>query len=179
MTALTNECGTLVTTEKRLVRSSVSAAYPLFTFWNFGVQQASLRGARAAGLSYERKVEKYLEAVKGSREVVKSLPFRFCDSDGWRMCVPDFLLFDFKEQRCCVVEVKLRHSGAAGLELERLYVPVLRRALPGWKIQGLEICKWYVPGITTTPLVKEVDKWLAWEHSPVRGVHFWGGRHGP
>lgn len=176
MTALTNECGVLVTTEKRLVREAVTSAYPLFTAWAYGQKTSGLRGARAAGLNYERKVERYIESWRGEREVVKGLPFRFCDRDGWRFCIPDFLLMDFSRKLCCIVEVKLRHSGTAGLELERLYVPVLAKALKGWKIQALEICKWYVPGVTTTPLVKDVEKWLVWDHTPARGVHFWGGR---
>lgn len=176
MTALTNECGVLVTTEKRLVVEGVSRAYPLFTAWQYGQHSTKVRGARAAGLNYERKVERYIEGLRGEREVMKGLPFRFCDGDGWRFCIPDFLLMDFSRKVCCIVEVKLRHSGTAGLELDGLYVPVVKKAFPSWKVQALEICKWYVPGVTTTPLVKDVRRWLVWEHSPARGVHFWGGR---
>lgn len=175
------EASDLRFTDKRLVRGLVTWAYPMFTAWDrerqmrIGLRQ---RGAKAAGVSYERKVLEFLERSLPGHTIVGSLPFRYQDDYGWRFCVPDYLIWDFKQRRVTVVEVKLKHTGAASLELERLYVPVVRQALAcyGFWVQQLEICRWYYPGVERTELVRSLPRFISAEHRPPSGVYVWSGR---
>lgn len=167
-------------TDKRLIQGTILYAVPWFSNWNweerFSEGRRNLRGARAAGLSYERKVERYLQERVGDRTLIRSFPFRFRDAYGWRMCVPDFLLFDFERRSLVVIEVKLKHSGAASLELELLYLPVVRAAFSDWTVRALEVCRWYYPGADATPVVRNIERWLTVQVRVRRGVHIWGGR---
>ena len=169
-------------TGKLLATGTISAAYPEYTAWNLEEQRqekVKLRGSRAAGLTYERKVEGFLGRELPGLLCVKSLPHVYCDSRGWKRCIPDYLLLDFERKRLCVVEVKLRYSGAAGEELERLYAPVLRIAWPGWSIQQLEVCKWYdieAARPEKIELVRRLQSFVAAEHVPARGIYVWSGR---
>lgn len=174
--------GVGVVTAKVLPKGSISFAYPNYTAYDLEARRQNgvrLRGARAAGLTYERKVEAFIGRELPGLLCVKSLPHLYCDSGGWKRCIPDYLLFDFERKRLCVVEVKLRYSGAAGEELQRLYAPVLRMAWPGWRIQQLEVCKWYdveAKRPEKVELIRKLQGFVFAEHFPERGVYIWSGR---
>ena len=96
---------------------------------------AAKRGAR-----YEKKVLSLLERSFGNRVLPGPL---FCFDKG--RAIPDALLFSEDWKACCVVEVKFRHTGDAWHQLNRFYLPVVRRALPAFRICKLELVAGYDP----------------------------------
>ena len=102
--------------------------------------QAALNGVR-----YEKKVLASLLKTFGNR-VLPGPVFRFKAQDGFSgRAIPDALLFSPDFRSCCVVEVKLRHTGDAWHQLNRFYLPIVRKALPWCRVCGLEITSSYDP----------------------------------
>jgi hypothetical protein len=80
-----------------------------------------LRGSKALGLTYERKLARVLP--KGTRH---GQWFAYCVDGKVRFCQPDFLLVGRSE--LAVLEAKLADVTAASEQLRGLYVPVLKAA---------------------------------------------------
>jgi len=80
-----------------------------------------LRGSKAAGLTYERKLAKVLP--KGTKH---GQWFAYSVDGKVKFCQPDFLLLGRSE--LAVLEAKLADVTAASEQLRGLYVPVLRAA---------------------------------------------------
>jgi len=97
--------------------------------------QAALRGLR-----YEKKVLSLLGKTFGNRLMAGPL-FSF---DGKR-CYPDALLFSDVQGVLCVIEVKYRHTGDAWHQLNRFYLPIVRAALPWFRVCVLEVVASYDP----------------------------------
>lgn len=80
------------------------------------------RGAKAAGLRYERALAKAIPlALHGQW-------FQYRTPDGPAWCQTDLLLLGKK--RAVVIEVKLSDYLGARVQLQNLYLPVLRAAYP-------------------------------------------------
>ena len=80
------------------------------------------RGAKAAGLRYERALAKAVPlALHGQW-------FQYRTSDGPAWCQTDLLLLGKK--RAIVIEVKLSDYLGARVQVQNLYLPVLRAAYP-------------------------------------------------
>ena len=62
-----------------------------------------------------------------------------------RSAIPDALIFD--RDTLLVVEIKLRHSADAFHQLERFYLPIVRKALPHFRVVPLEIVHFYDPRV--------------------------------
>ena len=98
--------------------------------------QAALRGVR-----YEKKVLGLLSKRFGDR----LLPGPLFTFNGGKKAYPDALLFDESWRSVCVVEVKYRHTGDAWWQLNRCYLPIVRKALPMFRVCCLEVVAGYDP----------------------------------
>lgn len=102
--------------------------------------------AKAAGLRYERKIQSRLS--KDHQLFLPHLVFAFHSSYGRERCIPDGVAISTRDPSLLtIIEIKLRHTEDAWYQLNDLYLPVVRKALPNHKIQLLEICKFYDPAI--------------------------------
>ena len=108
-------------------------------------QPASTSPTAQRGIRFEKKVLGFLTSTFGIR-FSPGLPFAFqelCGKHG--RAVPDGLLFSPDWRSVTVIEVKLRHTGDAWFQLNKFYLPIVRRAFPALQVSGLEICALYDP----------------------------------
>ena len=87
-----------------------------------------------------------------------------------RWCQPDGLLLDPWGGRLVVLEIKYQHTAGAWWQLMELYAPVLRRLLPEWRLDLVEVCKWYDPAISF-PVRPRMLASLEDARDDVLGVH--------
>ncbi len=88
-----------------------------------------LRGTKRLGVAYEKALAKALPAATHGQW------FEYRDESGPGWCQTDLLLES--ERRVVVVEAKLTDLAAARLQLESLYLPVLRVAFPGKTVHSI------------------------------------------
>ncbi len=135
-----------------------------------------LRGARAEGKRYERKAQEYL-LQRFPTTYVPGPWLIFANRTGrQRWCQPDGLLIDLPAGLIVVVEIKLKHTGAAWWQVERLYTHVLRRAFRApWRFAALEVVRWFDPHVHFPPPFN-----FCADPGEVTlgsfGVHIWKGR---
>ena len=79
----------------------------------------------------------------------------FTGGSGERWCQPDGLLFEPEKNRVIVTEFKLRHCSEAWFQLFELYCPVVRFMFPGWRVAGLEVCRWFDPATPVPAIVRK------------------------
>lgn len=102
-----------------------------------------VRGARAMGIRYEKRIQQELLA-RYNEYYIPSPWFRFYDAYGQRWCQPDGLFVDIPGGIIIIVEMKHHHTGEAWWKLHKLYLPVVRKVFgPNWKYYCLEIVRWY------------------------------------
>lgn len=95
------------------------------------------RGAKAAGIRYERALAKALPSG------FEHGPwFTFRDINGSGYCQPDFLLV--LNNLAVILECKYSWTMAAWGQMELLYVPVLKLALQR-PVIGIQLCKRLIP----------------------------------
>jgi len=137
-----------------------------------------IKGAKAAGIRYERKAQSHL-CAKYPLTYVQGpwLTYRTLGHPRPYYCQPDGLFVDFERGVVTIVEIKIKHTATAWWQLRRLYEPVLRNLLGPdlWEFSFLEIVRWYDPHVA-----------FPQEHSLMRdpsrlnpgafGVHIWSGR---
>lgn len=176
--------------------SRIVHAYPEWTAWDLKLPRAKSAAAKA-GTRFEKTVLAALAAqLKGGashnpaddNEVspqtcdLQSMPtllpgpvFAFTGVENGRMrsgrAIPDFILIDFSLSWILIGEVKLRHSADAWYQLNNFYIPIVRRALPGFYVSGLEICKYYDPDVRLPERVQFVSKAVEVGGLDSRGVH--------
>lgn len=111
-------------------------------------RKVRVRGARAQGIYYERKVHEELLRLYPDH-YVPSPWFRFTDREVLRWCQPDGLLIDAVQGQIIVVEVKHSHIGDAWWKLHKLYIPVAREYFGReWTFRAVEVVRYYDPDIT-------------------------------
>ena len=98
------------------------------------------RAARR-GVRYEEKVLRLLTNRFGNRLVAGPL-FTFNNN---QRIYPDALFFSKAWDSVCVIEVKHTHRGDGWHQLNRCYLPVVRKALPMFRVCGLEVVATYDP----------------------------------
>lgn len=114
--------------------------------------------AQRAGLAYQKRIEKFCTSRDGQWVVRCGVWYCYCDVNGRRRyCQPDILLLDHQNRCAVVVEVKLRWTSDAWWQLQRLYIPVLRRALQEWTLIPLCITKSFDPAIPAPEEVRFCD----------------------
>jgi hypothetical protein len=108
-------------------------------------------GAKAAGQRYERKIHKVFDQLYGPLYLPSQwYKYRAVGARKWSYCQTDGLLFDVGQRRIIVVEIKLKHTPAALVQLYTKYLPVVCQAFGGeehWSLALCEVVRWYDPGI--------------------------------
>lgn len=115
------------------------------------------RGAKAAGLRYDRRAAEHFAASPG---FVGHPWIRFgTRTVGLRWAQPDGLFIDFRLGRITVVEFKLKHTTDAWWQLRRLYEPLLRFIFGEsmWHYACCEVVRWYDPAIRVPEQVTFID----------------------
>jgi hypothetical protein len=102
------------------------------------------RGAKLAGLQYERRVLDVLTAIYGGafREQAN---IAYWDRRGPRRAVLDGVLRLGDE--VLIIEVKLAHTARIWEQLVERYVPLVKALEPGATVRGVEICRSYDPHV--------------------------------
>lgn len=98
------------------------------------------------GLRFEARVTAALHSAFPAR-FVSQLPFSFQTNSKRGRAIPDGILLSQRERAACIIEIKARHTSDAWWQLERFYAPIIREALPGFRICLLEICGVYDPAV--------------------------------
>lgn len=113
-------------------------------------------GAQRAGLSYQKKVGRFLSAHADPGTVVDGPWFAFNDDSlPLHYCQPDFLLLSISE--VVVVEVKIRWTSDAWWQLRKLYAPVVQKHYPSRTVSVLTISRGYDPAIRCPEEVSIID----------------------
>lgn len=97
------------------------------------------RGAKAAGLRYERQLAKHLP------ESAHGVWFEYCDDYGRGYCQPD-LLFSFLPNFIAILEVKYTLVLDAFAKLNDLYIPIISHAMKA-PACGVIVVRNLTPGI--------------------------------
>lgn len=128
-----------------------------------------MKGSRAKGKTYERKVIKDFTRAKLAGRVLSSPWFTFADANGLGYCQPDILIF--LQESIIIVEVKLTQTSSAWQQLELLYKPVVELVYKK-PVYLLQVCKhlhW-----ETSAQVSSIEEFV---DSPRRGL--WTLHHLP
>lgn len=134
--------------------------------------------AQLAGLVYEAEALSHLEVEMG---MLKQHPtYRYWKNGSLHHAIPDATLLDSQGKVLCVIEVKLRHSVDPWLQLNHLYLPIVRKAHPEYRIKLLEVCKYYEPD-ARVPTFEFVDEPWRWFESvsftgSQYGIYIWSGK---
>jgi len=113
------------------------------------------KGAAAKlGLRFEKQVLDSL-AKRFTDRLVTGVPLSFQESPSKNgfynqpsTAIPDGLLLSEDRRILLIIELKLRHSTDAWFQLNRFYLPILRRAIgTSLVLRTLEICRYYDPGV--------------------------------
>lgn len=106
-------------------------------------RRVSRKGAKGAGLAYEKKVHEKLTDQFGG--VYLASPWiKYCEEGrGSKYCQPDGLVFDVNAGVILVVECKLSFTSDAYFQMAHKYVPILEAMFPEWEVHGVQVCKIY------------------------------------
>jgi hypothetical protein len=154
---------------KRQVSDVVSAVLCFGARTNLPKPKAS---AAKLGLRFEKEVLKQLQKAYLSR-FTTGVPLSFQEGatkGGFYQrpstAIPDGLLLSNDRRSLCLIEIKLRHSTDAWFQLNRFYLPILRRAIgSSLLLRTLEICRYYDPGVKL-PQGKRVVRELSEAFAP-------------
>jgi hypothetical protein len=116
------------------------------------------RGAKAAGLRYDRRAESHFVATCPG--FVGHPWIRFATRNAsLRWAQPDGLFIDFRIGRITILEFKLKHTTDAWWQLRRLYEPLLRFIFGEslWHYACCEVVRWYDPSIRVPEQVTFID----------------------
>jgi hypothetical protein len=128
----------------------------------FGGKKNRSSEAQKAGIRYERRAQEYLTELFPDQYVASPwVAFRLKGEPLIRWCQPDGLIVDIERSRVTVVEIKLRHCIEAYIQLNGIYLPVIRRIFPlPWELRQIEVTRYY-DAMTAFPvkaqLVSSVD----------------------
>lgn len=113
------------------------------------LKSKKLKGARARGKTYERKVGKQLakRAEKLSVDLKSQEWLEFTDANGYGYCQPDF--YFVCDGFVILVECKLTQTQTAFDQMTKLYMPVLKHiyAMPIIPVQVFKNIKRHTPNL--------------------------------
>ena len=120
----------------------------------FAKTKGNVKGSKRRGLLYQKKVVEFLEDVVPQNWVPIPGPwFEFVDATGHRYAQADWIAIDPTTGFLCLTEIKLTRVPSAWWQLNRLYLPLLQRLFPEYKIGMLEIAS----NIVNFPLPEPVS----------------------
>lgn len=103
-----------------------------------------LRGRRAQGIRYERKVHEHFgELYGGSYLPSPWIIYRVRGDSKEYFAQPDGLLFGLGKSKIWIIECKFQHTPDAYYKLENAYGPLVKFLFPEWSVALVEVCKWY------------------------------------
>ncbi len=142
-----------------------------------GKKKGKLSPAQKAGLAYEKKVLAHLLLDLDDCQFHPAL--KFSSRQGfYEYCIPDAIAWNDRRDILTVIEIKSRHTRDAWMQLNNLYLPVVRAIWPQKHINLLEICRDYEPGNVlpgASVLVEDVSMWIE-KAQQKYGVLPWSGR---
>jgi hypothetical protein len=97
-----------------------------------------VRGKKAAGLRYERRVGE--ELARRKFDFAHGPWLEFSDGNGRGFAQPDFVIYD-SAQRWLILEAKLSQTSAAFEQLFSLYVPLLAHLHEGVELIPVQVCR--------------------------------------
>ncbi len=106
------------------------------------------RGAKAAGLRFERFVAKKLQETYPNSGISYHPWYEYLDVNGRGYCQPDFVVYSISRDAYVVVECKLGNYEQAVAQMKELYFPVLRAAA-GKEVTGIAVLRHLNPEIDT------------------------------
>lgn len=124
------------------------------------------RGAKAAGLRYERLLAKALPAAKHGQW------FEFEDQNGKGLCQVDLMIQLLSG--VLILEAKYTWTAEGHAQIEQLYMPVVAAAW-GVPTAGLVVCKKLVPGMQGVAVAGDLDTALRHLAVGQRTVLHWLG----
>lgn len=131
------------------------------------IPQGRPRGAKAAGLRYERSLAKALPVAKHGQW------FEFEDEHGRGYCQVDLMLQLLSG--ILILEAKYTWTAEGHLQLEQLYIPVVSAAW-GLPTRGLVVCKKLVPEMSGVAVAGDLDTALKYIACGQRcALHWLGG----
>jgi len=130
----------------RLIRGNLSYAGrspPVFA----KARASRLSPIQALGVRYENRLHKALAGLaKELGTTLESNPwFKFRDDNGTGACSPDALLWLSSHYFGLIVEVKYTWVPTAAPKMQKLYLPVVHRALEPVILRSVIICKNLTP----------------------------------
>ena len=113
----------------------------------FASKSPKLRGARAEGIRYEKKVHRYIKETFPDLHInAPWLEFRAKFARRSKICQPDALIINPRLGTITVIEIKLQHTSNAWWQVRRLYTPVVEKIFGNsWKYLALEVVHWFDP----------------------------------
>jgi hypothetical protein len=99
--------------------------------------------ATKQGKRFEARAFAWLR--RSELDTIEELRFKFFDAGQQRVVIPDAISFNYSNKSLVISEVKLRNSFDAFIQLRSVYLPVVRKTFPDWKIGMLEIVQFYNP----------------------------------
>jgi hypothetical protein len=105
-----------------------------------GIPFGRPRGAKAAGMRYQRLFEAALALEFPASGVEIGPWFEYFDVNGRGYCQPDAIIYDIAWDSWLICEIKLTDYDRAKRQMTELYVPVLQKAL-GTPIRRLAILR--------------------------------------
>lgn len=158
----------------RRVAGDVEKARPM---WSKPPPKASgTTYAQKAGLRYERKALRHLAGLHPN--FIEHLPFIFLAEGRRQRAIPDGICFSKCLDQLTIIEIKLRHTDDAWMQLNLLYLPVVQRAFPSHKIKLLEVVRWYEPN-TELPgkTMQIIDAGMHFESDDFDyGIYIWSDK---
>jgi hypothetical protein len=106
-------------------------------------------GRRAAGLRYEKRVQKVLEEISELYVPGPWIRYGLRGEGRGRWCQPDGFILDLRKGLITIIEVKYKHTIDAWWQIRKLYEPILKKIFPPSHFQYacIEIVSWYESGI--------------------------------
>lgn len=135
------------------------------------------RGAKAAGMRYQRLVEKALLAAFPGSGLDVGPWFEFADVNGRGYCQPDILIYSPIRDQYIIVEIKLSNFEAAQAQIIDLYAPVIERATRSRPL-GLIIMKNLSPVVPAARIFEDFRSALACAQEDWFPVWHWLGHGG-
>ena len=112
------------------------------------------RGRKALGIKYEKELGLAHESLREAHGVW----FEFEDKNGHGYCQVDFLIENLLARTAFVLEAKHTWTEDGHVELEKLYLPVVKLALDCDRVEGIVVCKKLLPymkGVFIAPTLRD------------------------
>lgn len=125
----------------------VERVRPLAGVPPFALGKRRAKGAKAAGLRYEKRVRQELEAQFGPAASFRYwLEFYQKGTYKRGLCELDALI-QLRDGVLCIIEAKIKHTSDAWWQLRKLYQPLIQTLYPEHRVLVCEVCKFLDPAV--------------------------------